>query len=154
MSIGGGEERPRTQTWLILLVLVSPCVLCFGSCYLFGTAPDGQRTLAKVPLGTRLSELDELAVPGWHSLSDVAEYRKPRGGEKAVKTWFGNFVVTEIGEFKSWKATDRERDAFTGEVRLHYNSVVIPDQLNPSFSIHYFYVDGVLKEKIYAQLPG
>ena len=124
------------------------------SCYIFGTAPNGEETLARVPLGTKLSQLDELAVGGWDSISKVAEYSAAKGDEKPTKTPFGEYVVTDLGEFKDWQASDAERDGFTGVVTLLYFSAVIPDDLNPSFAINYFYVEGVLKQKEYSQLPG
>ena len=152
-------QPSRRSPWITaLLVFCSVCVLPTGCFTLFCTAPNVERTAAQVPLGSKLADLDELAASGWEPSSDASEYRPVSGnenfGEYELPTKMGAFRVHRLCEFNDWKATDEERNRFTGHVILMYHSMVIPDDLNPSFEIVYQYKDGVLFDKGVVLLAG
>lgn len=141
-----------------LVVFAITCLLPLGCLLAFGTAPNMEKTLARVPIGSKLSELDELAVTGYDSLSDVYEWvpvtDESTTTEKQFSNEHGTFTGKDLGSFDNWSASDKERDSFTGEIDLVYFSIVIPDDLNPSFIIIYIYVEGRLVKKDMLGLPG
>ena len=113
---------------------------------------------AHVPLGSALTELDQLSVKGYDGLSSVWEWlpaSEPlESTERHISNEFGTFIQVDLGAYGDWKASAEERDTFTGEIRLLYFSMVIPDDLNPSFMISYVYVNGKLEQKDWGILPG
>lgn len=148
-----------SKFWLIFVVTL--CVVCILPLAVFlpaVTAPNAEKTLARVPIGSKLADLDELANGRYDGLSDVTEWIRvsiqPGNTESLESNEHGTFNTKDLGSFRDWKASTKTRNRFTGMIHLVYFSDVIPDGLNPSFFIDYVYVDGVLKKKDLGHLPG
>ena len=150
-----GQRRPRLA-WAILFCFLVIAV-CAGTCAIpILTQPDPAAFLKAIPLGSKLSELDKYLGKGYNN-SSVQRWI-PYKEKKAVGTYktspYGKFEVRGLGEYGSWDASQAERDSFTGEINFFHLSAVIPDDLAPSWVMSLTYVNGVLKEKDYGQLPG
>jgi hypothetical protein len=122
------------------------------------SAPSISHAISHVPIGSRLADLDRLALAGYSRHSYVYRWLSPNSfaGKNVpiIHNAYGSFALVLICQFDEWPASDSERDAFTGEVRLTYQSLIVPDQLNPSFQIVYSYWEGILISKDVEQLPG
>lgn len=151
--------KANANFWLkVVGIFIVTCFLPTVLFYLNCTAPNMGKTLDRVPIGSKLADLDQLAVKGFSRFSRVYEFtatsERGNGTGDRVSNEFGTFVVNRLGFYTEWEASAQERNRFTGSVVLQYHSVVIPDELNPSFQITYFYVDGRLVDKQLQRLPG
>lgn len=116
---------------------------------------DPVKTLARIPAGSKLSELDRY-LDHIYSRSTVERWTTERdpGGTDRIENEFGSFRSQNLGAYEIWNATKTERDGFTGELLFFHHSNVIPDDLAPSYVFSLIYIDGKLKKKDYGQLPG
>lgn len=140
-----------------LLIGVGLLALCALNCLRPITCrPDPKSVIARIPLGSRLSELDTHLDKFYESSDVVAWIPNPKAprGTGSMRDRYGAFDTKNLGPYDSWRAEKAERDRFTGEVRFYHHSAVIPDDLAPSFVIYLVYIDGVLKEADYGYLPG
>lgn len=150
MSVETARGRLARHGWFALLALcLLPCLASY-SCRLDPTA-----VLAKIPVGSKLSELDKY-LGRFYDGSSVQEWVPDRTAATTGHrtTPYGVFYVRELRDYDAWPATQSERDAFTGELSFYHHSWVIPDDLAPSYVFSLVYVHGVLKEKEYGQMPG
>ena len=151
MSFVSDLARCARFWWLLLLGL---CLLPLAAS--FSCWHDPEKALARVPVGSRLSELDK-HIGRFYSHSEVEQWSIAPidGGAKAARdTKYGSFYVRELGTYAAFKASNPRTDSFTGEMRFYHMSWVIPDDIEPSFVLALVYVNGVLKEKDYGILPG
>ena len=134
----------------LFCILPPACSIAFG--------PDAEKVMAAIPMGSKLSDLDQYVnhwgiekgdVWMWTPIDESSDLK----GTKVTNN-FGTFLITNLGEYDSWSASKVERDQFSGVVHLLYFSIVIPDDFDPSFMIDLGYIDGVLVEKDWGILPG
>lgn len=125
------------HAWLAVIGLCLVCCVRPVAC-----APDPSKILMRIPLGSRLTELDR-HLGKFYEVSSVRERAVAKDNE-----------ARDLGDYDRWTASKAERDAFTGEVTFSHYSSVIPDDLAPSFMVRLVYVGGVLKAKDYGILPG
>lgn len=116
---------------------------------------DPASTLERIPIGSRLSDLDGYLSSRAYEGSVVSEWT---GDGKDVlsqlQTGGNQQSLRHLGAYQLWAATQGQRDSFTGSIKLFHQSKVIPDDWAPSFVIHLIYIKGVLKFKEWGQLPG
>lgn len=144
---------PRSPLTLAILGGTVLFGLCLSPCLIsIACQPDPKAIVAKIPVGSRLTELDT-HLDKFYGSSSVKEWIP----NPNVPNWAdhrGAFGTRDLGEYNDWKATKAERDHFTGELNFYHLSGVAPDDLAPNFVIYLVYVDGVLKEVDYGFLPG
>jgi hypothetical protein len=108
--------------------------------------------VADVPIGSELSKLDRYLqrasdssgeVTQWIPLNEAAS--SPRD---SIKNEFGTFTTNPIGSYDTWKATDEERNRFTGEIIFYHHGSTSSDVNS------FIYVKGKLKKKDWGYLPG
>lgn len=143
----------RRTPLLIGIGVVAVCSLCLQP---IACRPNPKAIIAQIPLGSRLSELDQHLVKFYEDSEVVAWVPNPKAprGTGSYRDKFGGFDTRNLGSYEGWNATQAERDRFTGEVRFFHFSAVTPDDLAPSFFIYLVYIDGELKEAHYGYLPG
>ncbi|MCC7436214.1 MAG: hypothetical protein IT363_16180 [Methanoregulaceae archaeon] len=148
-------RKPRALATAVLIVGVLG--LCLAPCLIsIACRPDPKAIVTRIPVGSRLSELDAYLTQFYES-SDVLKWTpnpKARRGTGSYRDKYGGFDTLNLGPYDRWTATKSERDRFTGELRFYHHSAVVPDDLAPSFWVYLVYIDGVLKEADYGILPG
>lgn len=135
----------RRTSLLIGIGAVAACSLCLQP---IACRPNPKAIIAQIPLGSRLSELDQhmtrfyvvSSVEAWTPNPETATRADPRRDK------YGAFDINDLGPYDDWIATREERERFTGELRFFHYSGVIPDDIDHPFVLHLVYVDGVLKE--------
>lgn len=146
--------RPKWMRlwWLALLVLcVSPCLMPL-TCSI-----DPDRFMDRVPLGSKLSELDQHVgrFSRWTNVDEWTLEKTQQSYDWTRKTDYGEFYVRTLGSYQDWSAPAAVRDRFTGEVVFEVGSPINLDDLAPVYHVSLLYVDGVLKKKyISHRLPG
>lgn len=150
MSIATTAKKVSKYWWFALLGF---CLLPFLTCY--ATRLDPTSVLAPIPVGSKLSELDEY-MGKFYAYSNVLEWHSNRPSDSTGhrKTKYGSFYIRDLGDYESWKVLRTERGSFTGELLFFHISYAIPDDLAPSYVFSLVYVNGILKEKDYGHLPG
>lgn len=144
----------RRTSLLICVSAVAACSLCCLQPIACRSNP--KAIIAKIPLGSRLTELDRY-LPKFYDDSVVVQWvpnPKARRGTGSSRDKYGGFDTQNLGTYDGWSAKTTDRDRFTGEVRFFHHSAVIPDDLAPSFFIDLIYIGGVLQEADYGYLPG
>lgn len=135
----GTDARIATKVgWLILVPI------CVGLCMLpIACRIDPVKTLARIPTGSKLSELDRY-LDQIYSRSTVERWTTERdpAGSGRIENEFGSFRTQNLGDYEIWNATKTERDGFTGELLFFHHSSVIPDDLAPSYVFSLIYIDG------------
>jgi len=147
-------EATRRNSLLIGVGLFTLCALnCLRP---IACRPNPKAIIAQIPLGSRLSELDQHLVKFYEDSEVVAWVPNPKARRVtgSYRDKYGGFDTRNLGPYDGWGATPSVRDRFTGEVRLFHFSAVVPDDLSPSFFIYLVYIEGVLKEADYGHLPG
>lgn len=147
------QYKPTSRTaWIgfVALLVVSSLILLPIVCQ-----PDPQVVLEKIPLGSKLSELDKY-LPDLNGGASVQKHIPTSSAKSNTMPTGGNgaYYVRDLGEYKNWNATKSERDEFTGEIHIYHYAGVAPDDLAPSYIFWLFYERGILKKKDYGHLPG
>ncbi len=144
--------------WMTVLALLSVCCL---TCMLpVACSPSAEQVISRIPMGSKLGELDRHFVRGRDDEGEVTEWIRPGKAPSdsvhrdQVKNEFGQFLAEHIGSYDGWNASDEERDSFTGKITFYHHSWVIPDDLAPSYMIELVYIHGELKSKNWGILPG
>ncbi len=149
------EERSTFAKywWLALLgICVLPCVLPIAC------KRDPEKVLSRIPIGSKLTELDELLSRDRDDEGEVTEWipasKTLDSRVKLVTNEFGVFIQRDLGSYDGWSASATERNSFTGKITFFHHSWVIPDDLAPSYVIDLIYINGELKAKNWGILPG
>ena len=143
------QLNKKNRVWWLLVP-----GLCVLLCLIpYACRPDPVAVLAPIPLGSRLSRLDQYLKLSFDN-SEVEVWVPLVEGSTSRTTAYGIFSIRNLGRYEDWDASDSDRDRFTGEILFYHYSSVIPDDLAPSYVFSLIYVNGVLKEKDYGHLPG
>lgn len=151
MSTAKAESKVARYWWLALVLLcLVPCLTPLNCGY------EPRAVVAGIPLGSKLSELDD-HLGKFYDSSSVEEWGNVPTENKATNYMKGKYGFTyfrKLGDYEHWTASKVERDAFTGEIVFYHQSSVIPDDLAPSYAVSLVYVKGVLKDKHFSIMPG
>lgn len=147
------KTRAVWKFWLVLLPIAccAPCLAPLADPY---RRPE--RVIDRFPIGSKLSDLDKFLVP-FYKESKVNAWTLNGALDteaEKVRTEFGAYYVRNLGTYDQWTKLRETRDAFTGEIRFTRYSIVIPDDLAPSYVVSLIYVKGVLMKRDYGILPG
>ena len=151
MSTAEPQNKFAKYWWLALLGVC--IILCATRC---ASGHDPKDVVARIPIGSKLSELDK-HLGKFYGSSSVEEWGNAPTATRAskqMKSEYGFSYVRELCTYEAWTASNEERDTFTGKVEFTHYSSMIPDDIAPSYVVWLVYVDGVLKEKDYGHLPG
>lgn len=152
MPVVDPQKRKVAKYWWFALPLlcVLPCLT------LYTCAIDPKAVVTRIPIGSKLSELNQ-HLGSFYEDSSVQEWGNtptPTKATKYMKAKYGFSYVRELGKYDHWTASQGERDAFTGAIVFYHFSSAIPEDLAPSLAVTLVYIDGVLKYKDYGHLPG
>jgi len=108
----------------LLLLLVELQFSC-------GSAPHD--LVNRVPIGSKLSELDRYLNRGSGSYGEVIEWaRADKLADRSavqIQNEFGLFIKKDKGFYDQWQASKQERDRFSGEIRSSLKNLGIPARI-------------------------
>ncbi len=127
----------------LLLLLVELQFSC-------GSAPHD--LVNRVPIGSKLSELDRYLNRGSGSYGEVIEWaRADKLADRSavqIQNEFGLFIKKDKGFYDQWQASKQERDRFSGEIRFIHHGTTSSDVNS------FIYIDGKLQRAEWGFLPG
>lgn len=139
----------------IVIVLITTIIFAF-LLMVNRRTPHYKDVLSKVPLGTEVSSLNDLAKMEMTWGGSVVQWTVPSSpiaqpSEKhhLVKNDFGTFQQKALGDYANWHPTDEERMKFSGVVLLF-----LDQGFSNSVVLEFTFVNGRLIKKDWNLMPG